>query len=151
MKTVCQLNGDGYFVGPVVADESPLESGVFLIPGGAIDAPIPEIPDGKLAKWNGGSFDFVDPPKRDDTGNVIVDDGKIPPVSPRQIRQALTRAGLRSAVEGAIAGSNDQDMKDWYEYATAFERNNAAVVNLAVVIGVTDEQLDDLWRLAAVL
>lgn len=41
-KIVSQLGPDGYLVGPTVADESPLEPGVFLIPGGAIDRPPPD-------------------------------------------------------------------------------------------------------------
>ncbi len=71
-------------------------------------------------------------------------------VSPRQIRQALTRAGLRTAVESAIA-AGDQDVKDWYEFATAFERNHPMVAGLATGLGVTEQQLDDLWTLAGTL
>ncbi|WP_241074811.1 tail fiber assembly protein [Achromobacter insuavis] len=41
-KIVSQLGPDGYLVGPTVADESPLEPGVFLTPGGAIDRPPPD-------------------------------------------------------------------------------------------------------------
>ena len=52
-KWVCQLNPEGYFVGQVLADESPLEEGVFLVPGGAIDVPTPTIPEGQRAKWKG--------------------------------------------------------------------------------------------------
>lgn len=52
-KQVSQLDASGFFVGVTVADESPLEPGTFLIPGGCVDAPPPNIPEGKLAKWNG--------------------------------------------------------------------------------------------------
>lgn len=75
----------------------------------------------------------------------------IPPVpeqvSPRQIRQALTRAGLRSTVEYAVSQS-DQDTKDWWEFSTVFERHNPQVVAMAAALGVPDAQVDDLWRLA---
>jgi hypothetical protein len=53
MKSVVQLNEENYFVGLTFADESPLEPGVFLIPGGAIDIDAPIVPEGKRAKWNG--------------------------------------------------------------------------------------------------
>ena len=54
MKTVVQLDDQGYFVGTTLADESPLEPGVFLLPAGAVDADIPVIPSGKRVKWSGG-------------------------------------------------------------------------------------------------
>lgn len=60
MKIVSQLNNEGYFLGPTTADESPLEPGVFLIPGLAIDVEPPVIPAGKLAKWKNGSWVFED-------------------------------------------------------------------------------------------
>jgi hypothetical protein len=65
-------------------------------------------------------------------------------VSPRQIRQGLTAVGLRASVEAAIAVAN-QDTKDWYEFATTFERNNPLVLTLATALNVTERQLDDLW------
>lgn len=64
-KPVCQLDHDGYFVGMTVADASPLEPGVWLLPAGAIDADAPEIPEGYRAKWTGAVFELealpVDP------------------------------------------------------------------------------------------
>lgn len=53
MKQVCQLNASGYFIGLASAQESPLEPGVFLLPGGSIDTAPPAIPEGQRAKWNG--------------------------------------------------------------------------------------------------
>jgi hypothetical protein len=55
-KPVSQLDADGYFVGFAIADESPLEPGIFLLPGGCVDEIPPAIPDGYRAKWDGGSF-----------------------------------------------------------------------------------------------
>ena len=72
------------------------------------------------------------------------------PVSPRQIRQALSRAGLRTAVETAIA-AGDQDGKDWWEFATQFERLHPTVVAMGQALGQTDAQMDALWELAASL
>lgn len=62
-KNVSQLDANGYFSGAVTADPSPLEQGVFLIPGGAVDAVPPIVPDGKRARWNGIGFDFEDVPQ----------------------------------------------------------------------------------------
>jgi hypothetical protein len=74
----------------------------------------------------------------------------IAPVSPRQIRQALTRAGLRASVEAAVA-AGDQDLKDWWEFSTTFERLNPQVTAMGAALGVSDAQLDDLWTLASTL
>ena len=52
-KPVSQLDTSGYFVGMTVADESPLEPGVFIMPARTVDAPAPVIPAGQRAKWNG--------------------------------------------------------------------------------------------------
>lgn len=41
-KILCQLDQEGFFLGTITADESPLERGVYLIPGGAITDPPPE-------------------------------------------------------------------------------------------------------------
>lgn len=71
-------------------------------------------------------------------------------VSPRQIRQALTAAGLRASVEAAIA-AGDQDTKDWYEFSTAFERSHPVVIAMGVALGVTSGQLDDLFIAAGAL
>ena len=61
-KQVPQLDAAGYFVGLTTADESPLESGVFLLPAGAVDAPAPIIPEGQRAKWD-GAWVFEDIPQ----------------------------------------------------------------------------------------
>ena len=71
-------------------------------------------------------------------------------ISPRQLRQALTATGLRSAVEEAIAAA-DQDTKDWYEFAIEVERSHPMVNAMADGLGVTQQQLDDLFTLAGSL
>jgi hypothetical protein len=62
MKQVIQLDAAGYFVGFATADESPLEPGVYLSPGGCIEAPAPTVPEGQRAKWN-GAWVFEDIPQ----------------------------------------------------------------------------------------
>lgn len=60
-KTVPQLNSQGFYIGIVEATESPLEPGVWHIPGGAVDAPLPRAlsplecaqnAPGSTAPWN---------------------------------------------------------------------------------------------------
>ena len=71
-------------------------------------------------------------------------------ISPRQIRQALTATGLRASVETAVAAA-DQDTKDWWEFATTFERSHSRVIGMAQALGVTPRQMDDLWTLGGSL
>lgn len=72
------------------------------------------------------------------------------PVSPRQIRMALSRQGLRSGVETAVA-AGDQDLKDWWDYSTVFDRGHPEVAAMASALQVTDSQVDALWQLASTL
>lgn len=55
-KIVSQLDADGYFVCPAVADESPLEPGVFLIPAFAIDAAPPDVGSGMRYRFVDGTW-----------------------------------------------------------------------------------------------
>ena len=59
-KTVYQTDHIGIFTGAVKADESPLEPGVFLIPGGCVEVAPPDIPEHKAAWWNGKVWQLVD-------------------------------------------------------------------------------------------
>jgi len=59
-QTVYQVNHQGLYVGPVQADESPLEPGAFLIPGGCVETAPPEAPEHKAAYWNGRAWQLVE-------------------------------------------------------------------------------------------
>jgi hypothetical protein len=48
------LDDSGYFVGFSIADESPLESGVFMFPRGTVEELPPSAMDGFLLKWVDG-------------------------------------------------------------------------------------------------
>ncbi|NHN70599.1 hypothetical protein G7W60_22420 [Pseudomonas fluorescens] len=59
-KIVYQTDHLGLFVAEVTADESPLEPGVYMIPGGCVEIPPPAIPEHKAAWWNGQAWQLVD-------------------------------------------------------------------------------------------
>lgn len=71
-------------------------------------------------------------------------------ISPRQIRMELSRAGLRASVEAVVAGGS-QDLKDWYEFSTTFERKNAQVIAMGAELGVDAAALDALFIRAGAL
>lgn len=62
-KTVFQTDRAGLYVGPVEADESPLEPGVFHMPARAVETAPPDTwPDEKWPRWNGVAWELVTNP-----------------------------------------------------------------------------------------
>lgn len=50
-KTVYQTDVNGFYIGSTEADESPLEPGVFHIPGGCVEVEPPIVGANQIAKW----------------------------------------------------------------------------------------------------
>lgn len=75
----------------------------------------------------------------------------VPPrVTPYQARKALSDAGIRQQVEAAVAAS-PLEVQDAWEYATTVERNSPMIAALAAGLGLTDNQVDELFRSAALI
>jgi len=72
-------------------------------------------------------------------------------VTMRQARLALLQAGLLTTVDTAIANGTDEAMKIEWEYTTSIERDWSSLITLTTAIGMTSEQLDDLFLLASTL
>lgn len=68
----------------------------------------------------------------------------LPPLTPRQVRLVLNANNLRSAVEAAVAAS-DQNTKDMWEFSSIFLRSDPVLVAMAEQIGITSEQLDQMF------
>lgn len=63
-KIVYQYNQSALFISKTIADESPLEPGVYLIPGNSTEIPPPEEwPDDKWPRFNGKGWDLIPKPK----------------------------------------------------------------------------------------
>ena len=63
-KVVYQTNYSGLFVGEIIADESPLEPDVFLIPAGCVElAPPSEWPEDQWPRWNGFKWELIQKPQ----------------------------------------------------------------------------------------
>lgn len=75
-------------------------------------------------------------------------------VTMRQARLALLQQGLLSSVEVVIAGLPEPEKSaaliEW-EYATTVDRDWPWVVTLTELMGLTDEQIDELFILANTL
>lgn len=62
-KTAYQYDTAGLYIGETVADESPLEPGVYLLPARCTIKPPPAtVTDGKVPRWTGKSWQLVTKP-----------------------------------------------------------------------------------------
>lgn len=112
------------------------------------DGPIPEdcisthVPQGFIrARWDGAQWvEGGTPPAP-----------RIPEsVSARQARLALEDAGLLTAIETAFHGKAKKARIEW-EYAAEIRRDSPLVASMAVELGLTSEQLDQLFLAADAL
>ena len=62
----------------------------------------------------------------------------------RQAKLVLLAAGLLDDVDAAVAQANRATQIEW-EYATSVERTWPTLVVMATALGMTDEQLDNLF------
>jgi hypothetical protein len=62
-QTAYQFDHAGLYIGETVADESPLEPGVYLLPARATLAPPPaDVPADMWPRWNGSHWQLVNRP-----------------------------------------------------------------------------------------
>jgi hypothetical protein len=156
MKTVSQLDAAGYFVGTTIADESPLEPGVYLIPAGAVDSLPPTIPDGRLAKWNGAwVLEDIPVPSPEPPAPEPPAPGPPMKVTRRQARQAILLSGKLDLVQPAIDAIPDATQRgmmqiEWDD-SQEFERNRPSLIAIGGAIGLDAAGIDALFVQAAAL
>lgn len=103
-----------------------------------------------VSQWiaDGKPVDPYTPPPPEETR------ASMPPLTSRQLRLALVMNGIAlSDVESAIAVIEDAQQRaiaeiEW-EYATRFERTHPLIDQLGEALGLTPEQIDDMWQEAA--
>ena len=71
-------------------------------------------------------------------------------VTPRQIRIALTHVGLRDTVESFVAQAS-RDVRDVWEFSVEVQRNNPILLQMMPLLGLSNQQIDDLFILASTL
>jgi len=71
-------------------------------------------------------------------------------VTMRQCRLALKNQGLLATVQSNIDALSEDSQIEW-EYSAAVERKSPLVTSLGGALGLTEVQLDDLFKLAATL
>jgi hypothetical protein len=125
--------------------ENIIIAGEGFDPGdGAIVVPIEDQPVEIGATYDGQTFTnpAPSPPPVPET------------VSPRQARLALLGIGMLDEVEQALASIPGAQGKaaqiDW-EYATEVQRKSPLIATLGPALGLTSQQIDDLFRAAVAL
>lgn len=70
---------------------------------------------------------------------------QVPQVIPmRQVKLALLAAGLLDIVDAAVAASDRAIQIEW-EYASEVRRDWPTITSIATAVGLTDEQVDNLF------
>lgn len=155
MKTVSQLDQAGYFVGPVLADDDPMEPGRCLIPGGAIDQDPPTVPAGQRARWSMGAWQFeavTTEPDTEPAPETLEQWRARAVVSRFQARAALHLAGMLEQVQTMMDNpATDMLARLAWQDAQEFRRTSPTVQAMGAALGLTAEQLDNLFRQAATI
>lgn len=71
-------------------------------------------------------------------------------VSPRQIRLALNHLNMRDAVESFVSTAN-RDIRDVWEFSVEIRRDDPVLNQLYPALGLTSDQVDQLFMLASTL
>jgi len=77
------------------------------------------------------------------------------PLNPYQFRAMIAIAGIEQAIDDAVAAIPDVMQKAVarakLDYALAFHRDDPLISMLAPTVGLTDDQIDTMWRQAVQL
>jgi hypothetical protein len=148
---VYQTDINGLYVGSTVADVDPMDKTNYLVPAGCVtDAP-PALADGQSARWDGIAWLVVDPPIVPEPVELTIE----------QIRAGMSCTQLQGKLAigetlwGEVITYRDTHAS-WSERmiidnSAGWHRTSKVIVLLGKVLGVTDLEMDDLFRLAAAL
>ena len=94
------------------------------------------------ANWKGGKYTF------DGVDWIVVIPDIVPgEVSMRQARLALLESGHLAAIDAAMVSADEASQITW-SYASTVERGSALVATMAAVLGLSDDDVDTLFKLA---
>lgn len=73
-------------------------------------------------------------------------------VSPLQARKALKATGMLTTVQAMVAAApEDDDVRLAWDWALTWERDSQFIDSLGAALGLTSQQIDDLFALAATM
>lgn len=70
-------------------------------------------------------------------------------ITPLQARLELSSMGIRQAVENAMLTAT-QDIKDFYEFAQEWKRDNVQLIQMATDLAMSDADIDNFFLRASV-
>lgn len=101
MKTVYQTDHFGVFVGATLADESPMEPGVWLIPAGCVEVPPPEVGPNEVPVWGPQGWTVMVPQPPTEGGEAV------PPKTPEEVLEE-ERAAMSLSFAQFVVGLVEQ-------------------------------------------
>jgi len=119
------------------------EGGWVRLPDGSVFSP---AYDG----WSSGAYSLAPTPFVPDAPPTLEEERAAMKVSRLQARVALLQAGLLPQVEAAVAAADPIIQMAWAN-AIEFRRFSPTILALSAQIGLTDTQLDNLFRAAALV
>jgi len=138
---------------------SPIENGIEITEE-EYQAALDGIVNGKIISVESGIFSIIDPPEPEpestDTEPELPESKPTPPITARQLRLCLVLNGISlDLVESAIDSIEDKTEREVarieWEYATVFERSHPLIEQIGTSLGLTTEQIDEMWQEAITL
>jgi hypothetical protein len=135
---------------------SPIDGGIEITDAD-YQAALDGIAAGKIVSIEGGVFALVDPlPPEPEPEPELLPPDPLRPLTARQLRLGLVLHGFNlSSVDAAIDAIEDPTDREVarieWEYATTFERSHPLINQVGTALGLTPEQIDDMWVEAAAL
>jgi len=87
-----------------------------------------------------------------DGNQIVAAPVTMPPLSPRQLRLALSRLGKLQDLVIIVASLPEQQREEAeieWEYATSFRRDHPLIVQFSPILGLSEIEVDALWLQAA--